>query len=153
MLQPQSFESREVVKLVGVTERELRHWADLKILVPHIANAVGRPGVRRKYSFQNLVEAGILRTLLRNGLTLHDAARILKNYQVSFKKQLPGHLYLVVQGENTSFIPGKKGERGKLMARLEKLLDPDKDRDAFLVLAIHHIQNRLMNRIQGRNQQ
>ena len=82
------FENREVVKLVGVTERELRHWADLKIIVPDIANAVGRPGIRRKYSVQNLVEAGILKTLLKHGLNLHDAGKILEIYKESFKKKM-----------------------------------------------------------------
>ena len=147
MFQPQSFESRDVVKLVGVTERELRHWADLKIIVPDIANAVGRPGIRRKYSFQNLVESGILKTLLNQGLTLHEAGRILEKYQNSLKKDLPGPLYLVVQGESTSLVSNKKGGRKTFMATLEKLLDPQMDRDAFLIVAVHQIRDRLTTQI------
>jgi len=152
MFVPQSFESRDVVKLVGVTERELRHWADLKIMVPEIANAVGRPGIRRKYSFQNLVETGILKTLLRHGLNLHEAGRILKKYQESYKRHLPGPLYLVVQGESTSFIQSQNGGKKTLMAKLEKLLDPDMDQDAFFVVAIHHIQDRLRSQVGGLDQ-
>ena len=141
------FENREIVNLLGVTERELRHWADLKIIIPEIANAVGRPGIRRKYSVQNLVEAGILKTLLKHGLNLHEAGKILKNYQESFKKILPGPLYLVVQGETTSFIQNPKGEKKALVAKLARLLDPDMDRDAYLVVAIHHIKDRLSKQI------
>jgi len=149
MFVEQPFENRDVVSLVGVTERELRHWTDLKIIVPKVAQAVGRPGVRRKYSFENLVEAGILKTLLRNGLNLHDAGQILRKYQVLFKKFLPGPLYLVVQGETTSFFQSSVGEKKTLVTKLEKLLDPDMDRDAFLVVAIHHIKDRLTNQIQA----
>lgn len=149
MFLPQSFESRDVVKFVGVTERELRHWADLKIIVPDIANAVGRPGIRRKYSFQNLVESGIVKTLLNQGLTLHEAGRILKRYQKSFTKDLPGPLYLVVQEGNQLHWYQTKKARKTFMANLEKLLDPQMDRDAFLIVAIHHIQDRLRHQIKS----
>ena len=76
MLPELAFESRNVVSLVGVSERELRHWADRGIVVPDIADAVGRPGVRRQYSFENLLQAAIIKELLRQGINLHEAAKM-----------------------------------------------------------------------------
>ena len=58
------FESRNVVRLLGITERELRYWAVLGIVKPQIAAAAGRPGIRRRYSFKNVVQAGLVQMLL-----------------------------------------------------------------------------------------
>jgi DNA-binding transcriptional MerR regulator len=145
---PEVFESRDVRSLVGVSERELRHWADLKIIVPAIADSQGKPGIRRKYSFKNLVEVGLLKTLLRHGFNLYEARKILEKYQYSYKKTLPGPLYLVVQEKTTWLVESPKGGRSALWAKLDKFLDPELDRDAFFVVAIHHIQERLAKHIQ-----
>jgi len=57
-----SFESGKAAKIVGVPERSLRYWATIGLLKP-AKEAEGRPGIRRGYSFENLVEAAILREL------------------------------------------------------------------------------------------
>lgn len=142
-----TFESRNVVSLVGITERELRHWADRGIVVPDIADAVGRPGVRRRYSFENLVQTAIVKELLRQGINLHDAGQILTVYKNSLKKLSPGHLYLVIQNGKASFLPMKSKEPEALGVRLEKLLDPRMDRDSFSIVAIHQLKDRLSARV------
>lgn len=63
MVQSPSFESRQVVRLVEISERTLRYLADRGIVVPELADAVGRPGIRRRYSFRNLVEGGVINRL------------------------------------------------------------------------------------------
>ena len=141
------FESRNVVSLVGVTERELRHWADRGIVVPAIADAVGRPGVRRQYSFENLVQAAIVKELLRQGINLHDAGRILTVYKNSLRKDSPGRLYLVIQ-DGTAKVLDMTGQPTKALgARLEKLLDPQMALDSFSVVAIHQLKERLITRV------
>jgi DNA-binding transcriptional MerR regulator len=72
------FESREIVKLIGVDERRLRYFADKNIVVPSIANAVGRPGIRRKYSLENIVDVYIANKLMDFGLTIPAIKRMLK---------------------------------------------------------------------------
>jgi DNA-binding transcriptional MerR regulator len=147
MLSAPTFESRNVVELVGVTERELRHWADRGIVVPDIADAVGRPGVRRRYSFENLVQAAIVKELLRQGINLHDAGRILTVYKNSLVKHSPGRLYLVIQNGKALVLDMKSQKPKVLGARLEKLLDPQRDLDSFSIVAIHQLKERLIARV------
>ena len=142
-----AFESRNVVGLVGVTERALRHWADRGVVVPDIADAVGRPGIRRRYSFENLVQAAIVRELLRQGINLHEAGEILLVYKNSLAKHSPGRLYLVIQN-GTATVLDMKGQRPETLGvRLEKLLDPQMARDSFSVVAIHQLKERLIAQV------
>jgi DNA-binding transcriptional MerR regulator len=143
-----AFESRNVVGLVGVTERALRHWADRGIVLPDIADAVGRPGVRRRYGFENLVQVAIVRELLRQGINLHDAGRILTIYKNSLRKHSPGRLYLVIQNGTASVLDMTGQPTKALGARLEKFLDPQMARDSFSVIAIHQLRDRLRDRVQ-----
>lgn len=147
MLSALTFESRNVVGLVGVSERALRHWADRGVLAPDIADAVGRPGVRRRYSFENLLEASIVKELLRQGINLHDAGRILITYKNSLRKHSPGRLYLVIQNGTASVLDMKSQKPKALGARLEKFLDPEMARDSFSVIAIHQLRDRLRDRV------
>ena len=149
MLPELAFESRNVVSLVGVSERELRHWADRGIVVPDIADAVGRPGVRRQYSFENLLQAAIIKELLRQGINLHEAAKMLIVYKNSLSKHSPGRLYLVIQ-KGTASVLEMKGQPAKALgARLEKLLDPHMAQDSFSVVAIHQIRERLITHVKA----
>ena len=139
----QNFESRNIVRLGGVSERELRHWCDTKILLPDIKNAVGRPGVRRQYSFENLVEIGIIKSLLGHGLTLHQAGQFLEIYRSSkyrLMPQPPGSLFLIIQNGRAEVVT-------TLGSRFEKFLDPQKGQDAFFAISIHNIRSRLMEQI------
>jgi DNA-binding transcriptional MerR regulator len=148
MLSELTFESRNVVGLVGITERELRHWADRGIVVPDIADAVGRPGVRRRYSFENLIQVAIVKELLRQGINLHEAARILTVYKNSLAKHSPGLLYLVIQNGAARVLDMKKPPtKAALGARLEKLLDPKMALDSFSIVAIHQLKERLITRV------
>jgi DNA-binding transcriptional MerR regulator len=139
----QDFESRDVVKLVGVTERELRHWCDIKVLLPEVANSVGKPGIRRRYSFENLVDAGIIKALLGHGVTLHQAGQILGTYRSSKYRLMPhppGSLFLVIQNGRAVVVTN-------LDSRFKKFLDPRRGQDSFFVIAIHYIQGQLMDQI------
>jgi|ERR1043165_2196407 len=147
MLSQPTFESRNVVSLVGVSERELRHWADRGIVVPDIADAVGRPGVRRRYAFENLVQAGIVKELLRQGINLHDAGRFLTVYKNSLAKHAPGRLYLILQNGTATVLDLTGPQTKAFGARLERFLDPQRALDSFAVVAIHQIKDRLIARM------
>ena len=138
------FESRDVVKLVGVPDRELRHWCDTKVLLPDIKNAVGRPGIRRQYSFENLVEARMIKCLLGYGVTHYQVSRILEIYRSSKYRQLPkppGTLFLVIQ-EN-----GQVDMVTKLGVRVDNFLDPNKGEEGLFVIAVHAIRKRLWEQV------
>lgn len=70
------FESGKAAKIVDVPERMLRYWATIKLIEP-AREAEGRPGIRRGYSFENLVEAAILRELSKLRVNVTQSKQVL----------------------------------------------------------------------------
>jgi DNA-binding transcriptional MerR regulator len=71
------YESGKAAKIVGVQERTLRYWATMRMIEP-AQDAVGRPGIRRLYSFENLVEAAILRELGKVNVNISQSRQVLE---------------------------------------------------------------------------
>jgi DNA-binding transcriptional MerR regulator len=70
------FESGKAAEIVGIPERTLRYWATIKLIEP-VREAEGRPGIRRGYSFDNLVEAAILRELSKQRVNVTQSREVL----------------------------------------------------------------------------
>jgi DNA-binding transcriptional MerR regulator len=159
-----SFENREVVALTGVSERALRYWADRQVVTPDLADAVGRPGIRRRYSFPNLVECGIVLELLRYGINISEARDVLRFVRnMLYFKHWPRQCFLVVQGgqavglfvaeaprghmaEVTARFPKVRKtlpRRAKLGVFLERLLRDANEGDSLLIVAVHSITERM----------
>lgn len=77
-LRRRSYQTREVCEIVGVEQREVRYWADKAVIVPEVRDAQGRPGIRREYSYNNLIEFAIIKRLVRRGINLRKAKEILR---------------------------------------------------------------------------
>lgn len=71
------FESKQIVNLTGVSERRLRYFANTGTVKPSIADVVGRPGIRRKYSLQDVVNVAIANRLMEFGLTISGIKKML----------------------------------------------------------------------------
>jgi len=94
------YESKAVAKIVGIPERTLRYWATTKIIIP-AKDAVGRPGIRRLYSFENLIEAAILRELLKQNVTISLAGRAVEVVRNKyFNVKVKGLCLLLIAGGN-----------------------------------------------------
>ena len=63
------FSGREAADICGITYRQLDYWARTDLIRPSLADANGS-GSRRKYSYQNLVELKMIKTLLDAGQKL-----------------------------------------------------------------------------------
>lgn len=163
-----SFESRDLVRLLGISERELRYWAVLGIVKPEIAAAVGRPGVRRRYSFKNVVQAGLVQTLLANHISLHAVPTFLRLVNKAwFFLYKPAQLFLVLHhgdllhmfvrdlqkkakipvGMATMMIDLGAFPGTSLGDHLEQLLKDPADRDSLIVIAVHHVRDRLATQL------
>jgi DNA-binding transcriptional MerR regulator len=159
-----SFENREVVAFTGVSERALRYWADRGVVVPDVADAVGRPGVRRRYSFPNLVECGIVLELLRYGINIVQVRDILRFVRkMRYFQHWPGQCFLVVQrgwavglfvaeaprghmAEVTARFPRvrtKLPRKAKLGDFLERILRDADQGESLLIVAVHTITERM----------
>src|SRR2546427_13041588 len=71
------FGSTIVLKLTGVTYRQLDYWARTGLLGSSIRQAAGR-GSRRAYSFEDLVALRVVARLLGAGVSLQAVRRAVR---------------------------------------------------------------------------
>lgn len=71
----QSFTAEQACRLTNCTHHQLRYWDRVGLVKPSIQESGGRPGVRRLYSFRDLVALRVVRSLLDNGMSLQRVRR------------------------------------------------------------------------------
>jgi len=76
------FTSAEVVRLTGITPRQLQWWDERGIVVP------ARQGRRRLYSADDVTEIAVLCALRKKGFPLQRVRRIMKFLQKEFSGRL-----------------------------------------------------------------
>jgi DNA-binding transcriptional MerR regulator len=99
----QGFSGREAADIVGITYRQLDYWARTDLIRPSLADARGS-GSRRRYSYQNLVELKMIKTLL-------DAGQKLERVREAFQyiRDLGDDLtsaQLVIAGNSVQLVRG-----------------------------------------------
>ena len=65
----EGFSGKRTAELVGITYRQLDYWARTDLVRPSLADAAGS-GSRRRYSYQDLLELKVIKTLLDAGIRL-----------------------------------------------------------------------------------
>jgi DNA-binding transcriptional MerR regulator len=65
------FSGKKAAELVGITYRQLDYWARTDLVRPSLADARGS-GTRRKYSYRDLLELKVIKTLLDAGIKLES---------------------------------------------------------------------------------
>ena len=78
----QSFSSKEVVALTGITPRQLQWWDERGIVVP------SRSGRRRLYSVDDLAEIAVLLEMRRKGFSLQRMRKIMRFLEREFSRRL-----------------------------------------------------------------
>jgi len=77
-----SFTSQDVVRLTGITARQLQWWDERGLVVP------ARQGHRRIYSFEDLTEVAVICELRRKGFSLQRMRKVVRFLQKEFRKRL-----------------------------------------------------------------
>jgi len=77
-----SFTSREVISLTGITARQLQWWDERRIVVP------ARHGHRRLYSLEDLAEVAVICELRGRGFSLQRVRKVMRFLQREFGKRL-----------------------------------------------------------------
>jgi DNA-binding transcriptional MerR regulator len=72
------YSGTQTAKVVGITYRQLDYWARTGLLKPSIVEAKGS-GSRRQYSYRDLLELRVIKTLLDAGIRL-EAVREVFTY-------------------------------------------------------------------------
>jgi DNA-binding transcriptional MerR regulator len=78
----ESFTSQEVIRLTGITARQLQWWDERGLVVP------ARQGHRRIYSFEDLTEVAVICELRRKGFSLQRMRKVVRFLQKEFSKRL-----------------------------------------------------------------
>jgi DNA-binding transcriptional MerR regulator len=104
------FSGREAADLVGITYRQLDYWARTDLIRPSLADAKGS-GSRRRYSYRDLLELKMIKTLL-------DAGQRLERVRAAFE-----YLRSQVGDEVTSVTLVIAGDSVVLVHEGEDLID------------------------------
>ena len=78
----QTFTSREVMQLTGISLRQLQWWDERGIVVP------ARDGHKRIYSLDDLAEVAVICELRERGFSLQKIRRVVRFLQREFAKRL-----------------------------------------------------------------
>ncbi len=65
------FSGTQAAKVVGITYRQLDYWARTDLIRPSLSDASGS-GSRRRYSYKDLLELRVIKTLLDAGIKLES---------------------------------------------------------------------------------
>ncbi|MEA2506077.1 MAG: hypothetical protein QOH48_695 [Actinomycetota bacterium] len=107
----EGFTAEQACRFTGCTPHQLRYWDRIRLIKPTVQETRGRPGVRRLYSFRDLVSLKVVRSLLDGGMSLQ---RVRKAYEYLRKKgDLEDHLSevrLVTDGQSIFKIAESEGE-------------------------------------------
>ena len=65
------FSGKRAAEIVNISYRQLDYWARTDLIRPSLADAHGS-GSRRRYSYRDLLELKLIKTLLDNGIKLEN---------------------------------------------------------------------------------
>ena len=71
----EGFTAEQATRFTGCTAHQLRYWDRIGLVRPSVQETGGRPGVRRLYSFRDLVSLKVIRSLLNGGMSLQRVRR------------------------------------------------------------------------------
>jgi DNA-binding transcriptional MerR regulator len=77
-----SFTSQEIIRLTGITARQLQWWDERGLVVPE------RHGHRRIYSFADLTEVAVICELRRKGFSLQRMRKVVRFLEREFGQRL-----------------------------------------------------------------
>lgn len=71
----EAFTAQQASVLTGCTHHQLRYWDRVALVEPTVQRTGGRAGVRRLYSFRDLVWLRVVKGLLDNGMSVQRVRR------------------------------------------------------------------------------
>ena len=105
------FTSLQAGRFTGCTGNQLRYWDKIGLVKPSVQTTGGRPGVRRFYSFRDLVALKVVKSLLDGGMSLQRVRRAFEylRYNAGLEEHLSS-VKLVTDGQSIFKICKNDGE-------------------------------------------
>ena len=85
----EGFTAEQASRFTSCTPHQLRYWDRIGLVKPSVQETGGRPGVRRLYSFRDLISLKVIRSLLDGGM------KLMWNRLFREETGVPPHEYLV----------------------------------------------------------
>ena len=102
--QTSTFSGTQACDIVGITYRQLDYWARTQLVRPDVHEATGS-GSRRHYSYRNLLELRVVKSLLDAGIKL-ESVREVFNYLGQQEQADITSAHLVISGSSVIFCQG-----------------------------------------------
>jgi len=90
---------KKAAEIVGISYRQLDYWARTDLVRPSLTDAAGS-GSRRKYSYQDLLELKVIKSLLDAGIRLELVREVFTYLRDQLGEDIAS-ANLVISGEHT----------------------------------------------------
>jgi len=130
----EGFTSLQASRFTGTTGNQLRYWDKIGLVKPGVQATGGRPGVRRLYSFRDLIALKVVKSLLDGGMSLQRVRRAyawlrenvnLDDHLSSVKLVTDGKsIFKILKGEGEILDALRQDEFAPIRARVKALFDP-----------------------------
>lgn len=92
----EGFPGQRAAEIVGITYRQLDYWARTDLVRPSLRDAAGS-GSRRLYSYRDLLELKVIKTLLDAGIRLEQVRKVFSYLKENLGEDVTS-ADLVIQG-------------------------------------------------------
>lgn len=100
----EGFSGTHAAKVVGITYRQLDYWARTDLIRPSLTDAAGS-GSRRRYSYKDLLELRVIKTLLDAGIKLESVREVFEYLREHLDADIAS-AHLVINGSSVVLCQG-----------------------------------------------
>ncbi len=129
------YSGTQAAKVVGITYRQLDYWARTDLIRPSLSDAAGS-GSRRRYSYNDLLELRVIKTLLDAGIKLESVREVFSYLRTHVTDDIAS-AHLVINGSSVVLCDGDElidvVNRGQGVLNVLSLAGVKDDIDAKLV--------------------
>ena len=98
----QGFSGKRTAEIVDITYRQLDYWARTDLVQPSLAQATGS-GSRRQYSYRDLLELKVIKSLLDAGIRLEQVRKVFTYMREQLGEDVAS-ANLVIDGSNSVLV-------------------------------------------------
>jgi DNA-binding transcriptional MerR regulator len=102
----EGYSGTQAAKVVGITYRQLDYWARTDLIRPSLSDASGS-GSRRKYSYKDLLELKVIKTLLDAGIKLESVRDVFEYMREHLDTDIAS-AHLVINGNSVVLAQGSE---------------------------------------------
>lgn len=98
------YSGRKAADVVGISYRQLDYWARTDLIRPSLLDASGS-GSRRRYSYQDLLELRVIKSLLDAGIKLESVREVFAYLREHVAAEIAS-AHLVISGQSVVLAHG-----------------------------------------------